>query len=43
VHGMPGEAIELGAATQILPADKIAGALLAQVGRWRTSIGEFES
>ena len=43
VHGMPGEAIELGAATQILPADKIAGALLAQVGRWRTSIGEFQS
>jgi two-component system chemotaxis response regulator CheB len=42
VHGMPGEAIELGAATQILPADKIAGALLAQVGRWRTSIGELQ-
>jgi two-component system, chemotaxis family, protein-glutamate methylesterase/glutaminase len=42
VHGMPGEAIELGAATQILPADKIAGALLAQVGRWRKSIGEFQ-
>ena len=42
VHGMPGEAIELGAAIQILPADKIAGALLAQVGRWRTSIGEFQ-
>src|ERR1700704_4872093 len=43
VHGMPGEAIELGAATQILPADKIAGALLVQVGRRRTSIGEFQS
>ena len=42
VHGMPGEAIELGAASQILPADKIAGALLAQVGHWRTSIGEFQ-
>jgi two-component system, chemotaxis family, protein-glutamate methylesterase/glutaminase len=42
VHGMPGEAIELGAAIQILPADKIAGALLAQVGRWRTSTGEFQ-
>jgi two-component system, chemotaxis family, protein-glutamate methylesterase/glutaminase len=35
VHGMPGEAIELGAATQILPAERIAGALLAQIGRWR--------
>jgi two-component system chemotaxis response regulator CheB len=43
VHGMPGEAIELGAATQILPADKIAGALLVQVGRRRASIGEFQS
>jgi len=32
VHGMPGEAIELGAATHVLPADKIAGALIAQVG-----------
>jgi two-component system chemotaxis response regulator CheB len=42
VHGMPGEAIELGAATQILPADKIAGALLAKVGSWRSPIGEFQ-
>lgn len=42
VHGMPGEAIGLGAATQILPADKIAGALLARVWRWRPSIGEFQ-
>ncbi len=33
VHGMPGEAIKLGAATLILPADKIAGALIAQVGQ----------
>ncbi len=30
VHGMPGEAIALGGATQVLPADKIAGALIAQ-------------
>jgi two-component system chemotaxis response regulator CheB len=37
VHGMPGEAIELGAATQILPADKIAGALIAQVARRRSA------
>jgi two-component system chemotaxis response regulator CheB len=42
VHGMPGEAIELGAATQILPGDKIAGALLAQVGSWRSPTGEFQ-
>jgi two-component system, chemotaxis family, protein-glutamate methylesterase/glutaminase len=28
VHGMPGEAIALGAAVQVLPADRIAGALL---------------
>lgn len=28
VHGMPGEAIAIGAASQVLPADKIADALL---------------
>jgi two-component system, chemotaxis family, protein-glutamate methylesterase/glutaminase len=33
VHGMPGEAIQLGAASQVLAADQIAAALLAQVGR----------
>jgi two-component system chemotaxis response regulator CheB len=33
VHGMPGEAIALGGATHILPADRIAGALLTLVGR----------
>jgi two-component system, chemotaxis family, protein-glutamate methylesterase/glutaminase len=33
VHGMPGEAISLGAATLILPADKIAAALTAQTNR----------
>jgi|SRR6185437_491932 len=37
VHGMPGEAIELGAATQVLPADKIADALIAHVARGRTA------
>jgi two-component system, chemotaxis family, protein-glutamate methylesterase/glutaminase len=31
VHGMPGEAIQLGAATQVLAADQIAPALIAQV------------
>ena len=35
VHGMPGHAIELGGATQVLPADRIASALLAQVERVR--------
>jgi two-component system chemotaxis response regulator CheB len=33
VHGMPGEAIALGGATYVLPADNIAGALLTLVGR----------
>jgi two-component system, chemotaxis family, protein-glutamate methylesterase/glutaminase len=33
VHGMPGEAIQLGAAGQVLPADQIAAALIAQVAR----------
>lgn len=33
VHGMPGEAIEIGAAVQILPADRIAGALIIETAR----------
>jgi two-component system chemotaxis response regulator CheB len=33
VHGMPGEAILLDAAAQVLPADRIAGALIAHVKR----------
>jgi len=33
VHGMPGEAIALGGATHVLPADRIAGALLNLVTR----------
>ncbi|MBI2926822.1 MAG: chemotaxis-specific protein-glutamate methyltransferase CheB [Verrucomicrobia bacterium] len=37
VHGMPGEAIELGGATQVLPADKIAEVLVTLV-RHRNSI-----
>ncbi len=32
VHGMPGVAIALGAATHVLPADKIADALISLVG-----------
>jgi two-component system, chemotaxis family, protein-glutamate methylesterase/glutaminase len=38
VHGMPGEAIALGGATQILPADKIAGTLVTLVNRKHTTI-----
>jgi two-component system, chemotaxis family, protein-glutamate methylesterase/glutaminase len=33
VHGMPGEAITLGGATHVLPADKIAAALVALLKR----------
>jgi two-component system chemotaxis response regulator CheB len=42
VHGMPGEAIELGAATQVLPADSIAGVLIAQLGRRTAAAGAIE-
>ncbi len=42
VHGMPGVAIALGGVTQVLPADKIAGALVAQT-RNSTSIREVKS
>jgi two-component system, chemotaxis family, protein-glutamate methylesterase/glutaminase len=41
VHGMPGEAIQLGAASQVLAADQIAAALIAQIGR--CAIGGIES
>ena len=43
VHGMPGEAIELGAALHILPADKIAGALLAELERSKRGARRIES
>jgi two-component system chemotaxis response regulator CheB len=33
VHGMPGEAIKLGGATHVLPADKIAETLIRLVKR----------
>jgi two-component system chemotaxis response regulator CheB len=42
VHGMPGAAIELGAASQVLPADKIAGALIARLGGRLSFAGEIE-
>lgn len=40
VHGMPGEAIERDAATLVLPADRIAGALIAQVALGGRSMGK---
>jgi two-component system chemotaxis response regulator CheB len=43
VHGMPGEAIALGAAVQILPADRIAGALIAELARRVPQAGGIES
>ena len=39
VHGMPGEAIGLGGATHVLPADEIADALVALVSH-RSSAGD---
>jgi two-component system chemotaxis response regulator CheB len=42
VHGMPGAAIELGAAIHVLPADRIAGALVAQVSRRFSPAGGIE-
>lgn len=43
VHGMPGEAIALDAAAQILPVDRIAGALIAEVARRVPQAGVIES
>lgn len=39
VHGMPGEAITLGAAVHVLPADRIAPALMAAVNMPRPAEG----
>lgn len=39
VHGMPGEAIELGGAMHVLPADNIAAALVTLVNRRPTTRG----
>jgi two-component system chemotaxis response regulator CheB len=41
VHGMPGEAILLDAAAQVLPADRIAGALIAHVRRRGVAAGSL--
>lgn len=40
VHGMPGEAIHLDAATHVLPADKIAGTLARLAGNGRAGLQE---
>jgi two-component system chemotaxis response regulator CheB len=39
VHGMPGEAIALGAATHVLPADRIAAAMVAIVNQQQIRAG----
>jgi two-component system chemotaxis response regulator CheB len=43
VHGMPGAAIEIGAAVQVLSADRIAGALIAEFARRIPQAGGVES
>jgi two-component system chemotaxis response regulator CheB len=43
VHGMPGAAIELGAATHVLPADRIAGLLTSELARRIPQAGGIES
>jgi two-component system chemotaxis response regulator CheB len=43
VHGMPGAAIELEAATQVLPADRIAAALRTELSRRIPQAGGIES
>ncbi|HEX6639045.1 MAG TPA: chemotaxis-specific protein-glutamate methyltransferase CheB, partial [Steroidobacteraceae bacterium] len=43
VHGMPGTAIELGAASQVLPADRIAAALITELTRRIPQAGGVES
>jgi two-component system chemotaxis response regulator CheB len=43
VHGMPGEAIELGAACLVLPADGIAAALVSRAARQPPVVGDHRS
>lgn len=43
VHGMPGAAVEIGAATQVLPADRIAAALITELTRRIPQAGGLES
>jgi two-component system, chemotaxis family, protein-glutamate methylesterase/glutaminase len=43
VHGMPGEAIALGAAMHVLPAERIAGALIGELAARGLEGGEVET
>ena len=43
VHGMPGEAIGLGAACMVLPADRIAAALVSRAAQKHAAGGEIYS
>jgi two-component system chemotaxis response regulator CheB len=43
VHGMPGAAIELGAAIHVLPADRIAGMLMTELARRIPQAGGIET
>jgi two-component system chemotaxis response regulator CheB len=43
VHGMPGEAIHLGAALEVLPPDRIAQSLIAQTRPRALAAGELET
>jgi two-component system chemotaxis response regulator CheB len=43
VHGMPGAAIEIGAAMQVLPADRIAAALLTELTQKIPQAGGVET
>ncbi len=43
VHGMPGAAIEIGAAVQVLPADRIASALVTELTRRIPQAGGIET
>jgi len=43
VHGMPGEAIAIGAAVHVLPADRIAVALIAELARKVQHAGGIEA
>lgn len=43
VHGMPGEAISLGAAMEVLPPERIADALIAQTRKRALIAGEIKS
>jgi two-component system chemotaxis response regulator CheB len=43
VHGMPGEAIAAGGAALVLGADRIAGALIAELGRRSAAAGGIET